>query len=39
MAVGGVRIEDDLLITAHGYEFISETAKGEEALRLIRGEA
>ena len=39
MGVGGVRIEDDILITSRGYDFVSTTAKGEEALKIIRGEA
>lgn len=39
MRVGGVRIEDDILITKNGYEIISKTAKGEDALKIIRGEA
>jgi Xaa-Pro dipeptidase len=34
--VGGVRIEDDLLITPHGYENLTTAAKGNEALELIR---
>ena len=38
MGVGGVRIEDDMLITRRGYEFLSTAAKGESALRMIRGE-
>lgn len=39
MAVGGVRIEDDLLITENGWETLTTAAKGEAALRIIRGEA
>ncbi|KAH0261669.1 putative Xaa-Pro aminopeptidase, partial [Aureobasidium melanogenum] len=39
MAVGGVRIEDDLLITEDGWENLTTAAKGEAALRIIRGEA
>ncbi|KAI4731498.1 putative Xaa-Pro aminopeptidase [Aureobasidium sp. EXF-10728] len=39
MAVGGVRIEDDLLITEDGWENLTTAAKGEAALRMIRGEA
>ena len=35
-AVGGVRIEDDLLITADGYENLTQTPKGEAALEIIR---
>lgn len=38
MPVGGVRIEDDLLITATGFENLTTAPKGEEALRIIRGE-
>jgi len=38
MGVGGVRIEDDVLITHGGYGIISSAAKGERALRMIRGE-
>ncbi|TVY43619.1 putative Xaa-Pro aminopeptidase [Lachnellula occidentalis] len=38
-AVGGVRIEDDILVTQHGYENLtSGVPKGEEALKIIRGE-
>ncbi|KAG9680662.1 putative Xaa-Pro aminopeptidase, partial [Aureobasidium melanogenum] len=39
MAVGGVRIEDDLLITEDGWENLTTAAKGEAALKIIRGEA
>lgn len=39
MAVGGIRIEDDLLITENGWENLTTAAKGEAALRIIRGEA
>ena len=35
-AVGGVRIEDDLLITADGYENLTTAPKGEAALKIIR---
>lgn len=35
-AVGGVRIEDDLVITKDGYENLTTTPKGEEALKIIR---
>lgn len=34
--VGGVRIEDDILVTDSGYENITTAPKGEEMLRLIR---
>lgn len=33
--VGGVRIEDDILITKTGYENLTTTPKGEEALKII----
>lgn len=33
--IGGVRIEDDLLITEDGYENLTTTPKGEEALKII----
>ena len=33
--VGGVRIEDDILITEDGYENLTTAPKGEEALRII----
>lgn len=33
--VGGVRIEDDILITETGYENLTTTPKGDEALRII----
>lgn len=39
MGVGGVRIEDDILITEQGWENLTTAPKGEEALRIIRGEA
>ena len=35
-AVGGVRIEDDLLITHNGYENLTTAPKGEKALEIIR---
>lgn len=38
-AVGGVRIEDDLLITQKGWKNLTKAPKGEDALRIIRGEA
>ncbi|EME47171.1 hypothetical protein DOTSEDRAFT_166002 [Dothistroma septosporum NZE10] len=34
--VGGVRIEDDILITKAGYENLTTAAKGEEMLKVIR---
>ena len=34
--VGGVRIEDDILITAEGYEVLTTVPKGEAALEIIR---
>lgn len=37
--IGGVRIEDDILVTANGYENLTTAPKGEEALAIIRGEA
>ncbi|KAM0136504.1 hypothetical protein ACHAO1_004642 [Botrytis cinerea] len=33
--VGGVRIEDDLLITEDGYENLTTVPKGKEALKII----
>lgn len=36
MPVGGVRIEDDILITGRGYENLTTTPKGEKALEIIR---
>lgn len=34
--IGGVRIEDDILVTAHGYENLTTAPKGEEMLEIIR---
>ncbi|KAI5367510.1 Putative peptidase M24, aminopeptidase P, creatinase/Aminopeptidase P/Spt16 [Septoria linicola] len=36
MQVGGVRIEDDILITKHGYENLTTAPKGREMLDTIR---
>jgi len=33
--VGGVRIEDDILVTNDGYENLTTAPKGEEALKII----
>ena len=38
LAIGGVRIEDDILVTANGYENLTKAPKGEEMLRIILGE-
>jgi Xaa-Pro dipeptidase len=35
-ALGGVRIEDDILVTADGYENLTTAPKGEKALDIIR---
>ncbi|KAJ5131300.1 uncharacterized protein N7515_007339 [Penicillium bovifimosum] len=35
--IGGVRIEDDILVTATGYENLTDAPKGEEMLAIIRG--
>ena len=35
-AVGGVRIEDDILITKDGYQNLTTAPKGDEALDIIR---
>ncbi|OKL55941.1 hypothetical protein UA08_08620 [Talaromyces atroroseus] len=35
-AVGGVRIEDDILVTADGYENLTTAPKGQEALDIVR---
>lgn len=37
MPVGGVRIEDDILITEKGFENLTPAVKGEEMLAVIRG--
>ncbi|KAJ5161865.1 hypothetical protein N7492_007257 [Penicillium capsulatum] len=34
--IGGVRIEDDILVTANGYENLTTAPKGEEMLAIIR---
>jgi Xaa-Pro dipeptidase len=34
--IGGVRIEDDILVTATGYENLTTAPKGEEMLAIIR---
>lgn len=36
MHVGGVRIEDDILITKVGYENLTMAPKGQEMLEIIR---
>jgi len=36
LPVGGVRIEDDILITKDGYENLTTAPKGEEMLKVIR---
>ncbi len=36
MHVGGVRIEDCLLITADGFENLTTAPKGKEMLELVR---
>lgn len=33
-----MRIEDDILVTEEGYENLTSTPKGDEALRIINGE-
>ncbi|KAF2276863.1 uncharacterized protein EI97DRAFT_433093 [Westerdykella ornata] len=38
MSVGGVRIEDDILITRDGHENLTTAPKGEAMLRIINGE-
>ncbi|KAI9872597.1 MAG: hypothetical protein M1830_001429 [Pleopsidium flavum] len=39
LPIGGIRIEDDILITADGYENLTTAPKGEEMLRIIRNGA
>ena len=36
--VGGVRIEDCLLVTEDGHDNLTTAPKGDEALRIINGE-
>ncbi|KAL2824148.1 peptidase M24, structural domain-containing protein [Aspergillus cavernicola] len=36
--IGGVRIEDDLLVTSTGYENLTTAPKGEEMLKILRRE-
>ncbi|KAH7109859.1 hypothetical protein B0J11DRAFT_234425 [Dendryphion nanum] len=38
LAVGGVRIEDDILITSRGYENLTTAPKGEAMLEIIRSQ-
>lgn len=37
MPVGGVRIEDDILITSRGYENLTKAPKGDAMFDIIRG--
>ncbi|KAL4941742.1 hypothetical protein BDV06DRAFT_175660 [Aspergillus oleicola] len=37
ISIGGVRIEDDLLVTSEGYENLTTAPKGEEMLKILRG--
>lgn len=34
--VGGIRIEDDILVTKDGYENLTTAPKGEDACKIIR---
>jgi hypothetical protein len=36
--VGGIRIEDDILVTEGGYENLTTAPKGEELMSVINGE-
>ena len=38
LPIGGVRIEDDILITSSGYENLTTAPKGEEMLRIIKSQ-
>jgi hypothetical protein len=38
LPVGGVRIEDDILITSKGYENLTTAPKGEDMLEIIRSQ-
>lgn len=37
ISVGGVRIEDDILVTGTGYENLTTAPKGREMLEILRG--
>lgn len=37
LPIGGVRIEDDILITSKGYNNLTTAPKGDEMLEIIRG--
>lgn len=34
--IGGVRIEDDILVTEDGYENLTTAPKGDDALKIIK---
>ena len=34
--IGGVRIEDDILVTEDGFENLTTAPKGDEALKIIK---
>lgn len=36
--VGGVRIEDDILVTKEGHENLTTAPKGDDALKIINGD-
>lgn len=38
LPVGGCRIEDDILVTSKGYENLTTAPKGEDMLKLLRGQ-